>query len=53
MAIGINVGWAVMDLQETIRQLELLKRKVELVIAELEQLQGKEGGVSSNLAPNR
>ena len=37
-----------MDLQETIRQLELLKRKVELVIAELEQLQGKEGGVSSN-----
>jgi hypothetical protein len=47
-AIGINVGWAVMDLQETIRQLELQKRKVELVIAELEQLQGKEGGVSSN-----
>ena len=37
-----------MDLQETIRQLEIQKRKVELVIAELEQLQGKEGGVSPN-----
>ena len=37
-----------MDLQETIRQLEIQKRKVEHVIAELEQLQGKEGGVSSN-----
>jgi hypothetical protein len=47
-AIGINVGSAVMDLQETIRQLEIQKRKVELVIAELEQLQGKEGGVSPN-----
>jgi hypothetical protein len=47
-AIGINGGSAVMDLQETIRQLEIQKRKVELVIAELEQLQGKEGGVSSN-----
>jgi hypothetical protein len=33
-----------MDLQETIRQLEIQKRKVELVIAELEQLQGDEGG---------
>jgi hypothetical protein len=37
-----------MDLRQTIRQLESQKRKVELVIAELQQLQGKKGGVSSN-----
>ena len=35
-----------MDLQETIRQLKIQKRKVELAIAELEQLQGSDSGSS-------
>jgi hypothetical protein len=39
-----------MDLEQTIRQLEIQKRRIELVIAELEQLQGIDvgGGVLAN-----
>jgi hypothetical protein len=33
-----------MDLQETIRQLQVQKRRIEVVIANLEELQGTHGG---------
>jgi hypothetical protein len=34
----------VMDLEETIRQLQVQKRQFDIAIANLEQLQGKDGG---------
>jgi hypothetical protein len=35
---------SVMDLEQKLRQFEIQKRKIELAIAELEQLQGTDGG---------
>jgi hypothetical protein len=42
-----------MDLQETIRQLQVQKRQIDVAIANLEDLQGTHDGGGNIVMPNR